>query len=190
MLRGKPRGIYPHTNKADVLNTNIIVVNGNGQNKGGDVATEINYDYYNLFVMGGEEFHCQVQGSFIVPADRALMESINPELKKDLAPLSAEAIEMIKTFPALFCPEKQSSSGEGQTFCYGYVTDIIVQDNGVRIKYLPLNEYRLGILDGLLFELGIQGNPKMSELTRTHWTIKKIDMVDVLQNEGLRLLTY
>ena len=62
--------------------------------------SSINCDYYNLFVIGDEQF----DGSFfIVPKDRALTECTDDYLKERYSSLSAESINSIKSFPSVFC---------------------------------------------------------------------------------------
>jgi len=69
-------------------------------------ARNINRNYYNLFILGAELFDTD---HFIVPLDRALSSYwTSDELRVELGELSDEAIEKIKTFPALFMPEAES----------------------------------------------------------------------------------
>ncbi len=100
-----------------------------------------NYDCFNFFVLGGEEY----EGAFfLVPKDRALTESTSQEMKDLCASLSPEAVAIIKTFPAIFCSENRhySKTDPDHMAYYGYVTDIRVQDNGIKVYFTKL---RLGI---------------------------------------------
>lgn len=145
-----------------------------------------NYDCFNFFVLGGEQY----EGAyFIVPKDRALTESTSQEMKDLCASLSPEAIAIIKTFPALFCSENRhySRTDPDHMAFYGYVTDIKVQDNGIKVYFTKLNQLPQQVLIDLSYELSIAGAKSFTELSRTHWAIKRINLVEVLENAGHRV---
>ncbi len=145
-----------------------------------------NYDCFNFFVLGGEQY----EGAyFIVPKDRALTESTSQEMKDLCASLSPEAIAIIKTFPAIFCSENRhySKTDPDHMAFYGYVTDIKVQDNGIKVYFTKLNQLPQQVLIDLSYELSIAGAKSYTELSRTHWAIKRINLVEVLENAGYRV---
>lgn len=145
-----------------------------------------NYDCFNFFVLGGEQY----EGAyFIVPKDRALTESTSQEMKDLCASLSPEAIAIIKTFPAIFCSENRhySKTAPDHMAFYGYVTDIKVQDNGIKVYFTKLNQLPQQVLIDLSYELSIAGAKSYTELSRTHWAIKRINLVEVLENAGYRV---
>lgn len=145
-----------------------------------------NYDCFNFFVLGGEQY----EGAyFIVSKDRALTESTSQEMKDLCASLSPEAIAIIKTFPAVFCSENRhySKTDPDHMAFYGYVTDIKVQDNGIKVYFTKLNQLPQQVLIDLSYELSIAGAKSYTELSRTHWAIKRINLVEVLENAGYRV---
>lgn len=145
-----------------------------------------NYDCFNFFVLEGEQY----EGAyFIVPKDRALTESTSQEMKDLCASLSPEAIAIIKTFPAVFCSENRhySKTDPDHMAFYGYVTDIKVQDNGIKVYFTKLNQLPQQVLIDLSYELSIAGAKSYTELSRTHWAIKRINLVEVLENAGYRV---
>ena len=145
-----------------------------------------NYDCFNFFVLGDEQYE---DPYFIVPKDRALTESTSQEMKDLCASLSPEAIGIIKTFPAIFCSENRhySKTDPDHMAFYGYVTDIKVQDNGIKVYFTKLNQLPQQVLIDLSYELGIAGAKSFTELSRTHWAIKRINLVEVLENAGYRV---
>lgn len=145
-----------------------------------------NYDCFNLFVIGTEQY---TDSSFIVPKNRALTESTSTEIQAQCAALSPEAIAIIKTYPAIFCSENHhfSTTDPDHIAYYGYVTDIKVQDNGIKIYYTKLNELPQQVLIDLSEELCIDGAKAFTELSRTHWAIKRINLVEVLEKAGHRV---
>ena len=62
-----------------------------------------------------------------------------------------------------------------------------VQDNGIKVYYQLLNAIPQQKLNELIYELGIQGNTNFNELNRMHWAIKRINMVEVLGENGIPL---
>ena len=72
---------------------------------------------------------------------------------------------------------------------YGIIADIKVQDNGIKIYYEFLNSIPQQKLNELLFELGLQGNSNFNELNRMHWAIKRINMVEVLRENGIQVFS-
>ena len=167
--------------------TNVIVT---GHQSGGSPAPThgaLNRDYYNLFVMGGETFMAFSGGHFIVPKDRALTENVSPDIEKTVNSIHAEAIEFIKTLPTIFASENTlyGRSDDTQQAFFGMVTDVRVQDNGIKIYYQTLNAISQKRLNGLMRELAIEGRPTFNELDRTHWTIKRVNLVEELRDAGI-----
>lgn len=147
----------------------------------------LNLDYYNLFVIGDESFD---SGHFIVPKIRALTESIAPELKEQYASLSADAIEEIKTFPALFASENHAygKTDDGHQAYFGLILDIKVQDNGIKVYYQALSPIPQQRLNEIGFNLAIKSASFLNELNRTHWTIKRINLIEELRAAGISVL--
>ncbi|MDY5576622.1 MAG: hypothetical protein SPF70_03975, partial [Lachnospiraceae bacterium] len=146
-----------------------------------------NLDYYNLIIVAGDEL--DGTGHVMVDKDRAITESTSEELKKLYAALTPEAIEIIKTFPAIIATENHDygKTDDNHYADYGIITDVKVQDNGIKVYYQLLNKIPQQKLNELLFELGIQGNSNFNELNRMHWAIKRINMVEVLGENGIPL---
>lgn len=174
---------------ATTTNQTVFIMPGI-QPAGGTVVGQgvtFNYDCFNFFVLGTEQYDSQ---TFMVPKNRALTESTSDEMKARCAALTNEAIEIIKTFPALFCSENHNftKTDPDHMAYYGYVTDIKVQDNGIKIYFTKLNTLPQQVLIDLAPDLGIGGAKAYNELSRTHWAIKRINLVEVLDKAGYRVL--
>ena len=149
----------------------------------------INQNYYNLFVMGGEPFE---HDHFIVPADRALTSHWTAEdLRAELGALTEDAVEKIKTFPALFMPEAEkyyAEASEGQQVFFGFVDGVRVQDNGIKIRCQLLWPIPMQQISDIGFELGMKDMTRaISEMNHTHWAIKRIDLIEELKDAGISL---
>lgn len=177
---------------ADTVNNEyrpMIVINSpsSGHKQSAMVQVSLNLDYYNLIVVAGDEL--DETGHVMVDKDRAITESTSEELKKLYAALTPEAIEEIKRFPVIVATENHSygKTDENHYAHYGIITDVKVQDNGIKVYYMKLNLIPQQKINELLFELGIQGNSNFNELNRMHWAIKRINMVEVLGENGIPL---
>lgn len=172
--------------------TNVILPN---QQSGSTTATfqnSLSNEYYNLFVIGGEIFTPFSQGHFIVPKERALTENVSSDIVNLVNSLSDKAIETIKTFPALFADENRmyARADNSQYAAYGFVTNVVKQDNGIKVYYQALNAIPQQELNEIAFNLAIQGTSAFNELNRTHWTIKKINLVEELRDAGISVLAF
>lgn len=170
------------------VNQTVVILNGfQANNK--PVATQsvyFNYDCFNFFVLGDEKYD---QPTFIVPKDRALTECTSEEMKAQCAALTPEAVAIIKTFPAIFCSENHNftKTDPGHMAYYGYVTDVKVQDNGIKVYFQILNSFPQQILIDMAEDLYIGGARHYNELCRTHWAIKRINMIEVFEQHGYKL---
>ena len=142
-------------------------------------------EYYNLFVIGDEQF---ATGSFTVAKDTALVTYIEPEVKKKFFRIrSSSVVRQILTLPSLFMSENRDfkESRPGQKAILGRVTDIEIKTNDIKISFeLEIQLFQQVITD-ISQSLGISGNPGLSELNNTHWTIKQIDLLQVLADAGI-----
>lgn len=91
------------------INQTVLIMSGNSSTGFPMTAQGLvfNYDCFNLFVIGTEQY---TDPSFIVPKNRALTESTSTEIQAQCAALSPEAIAIIKTYPAIFCSENHHFS--------------------------------------------------------------------------------
>ena len=170
------------------VNQTVVIMNGFQPNNRPMTPQSVtfNYDCFNLFVLGDEKYD---QPTFIVPKNRALTECTSDEMKVQCASLTPEAVAIIKTFPALFCSENHnfSKTDPDHMAYYGYVNDVKVQDNGIKVYFQILNTFPQQILIDMAEDLCIGGAKYYNELCRTHWAIKRINMIEVFELHGYKL---
>jgi len=188
-LPGDNNTLIAHADNVNTEYKSMIVINtpSSGMHQSTVKQVVLNLDYYNLIIVAGDEL--DGTGHVMVDKDRAITESTSEELKKLYAALTPEAIEIIKTFPAIIATENHDygKTDDNHYADYGIITDVKVQDNGIKVYYQLLNKIPQQKLNELLFELGIQGNSNFNELNRMHWAIKRINMVEVLGENGIPL---
>lgn len=151
------------------------------------VPAMVDREYYNIFVIGGEEFD---KPHFKVPRDRSLTEFMSEETKNIFDSLSPENLARLKTMPSLFMAENlhYGKANEDQTVIYGFVSDIKIYENDVKIYYCG---YKLDIpqqcMNDHLEDLQLVGNNKFNELNRTHWSVKRCDLIQELLEAGVQV---
>lgn len=152
-----------------------------------NTSLTLSTEYYNLFVIGNETFSDR---HFAVPKELALTESITPEIAAQFASLSENAIAQIKTFPSLFASENYfyASTSVGHQAFFGLVTDVKIQDNGIKIYFQILSPVPQQKLNEMAFALALQSASSFNELNRTHWTIKKVNLLEKLTAAGIKVL--
>lgn len=153
---------------------NLIITVSNGQQRPADT------DYYNLLI-GFDPF---ASDHLFVPKDRVLTEYMTPELKSHFAPLDDNAIAEIKRFPTIIVEEYCKTTPSDKNAAFAFVTDVRKQQNGVMVYFRQLypipvkvlleNEYSLDTANGF-------------ESYRTHWAIKNINLLQVLQDAGISM---
>lgn len=151
------------------------------------VPVRVNREYYNIFVIGGEEFD---KPYFKVPRDRALTHLMSEETMAKFSSMTQENKDEIKTMPSLFMAENRDygKADDDQMVIYGFVSDLKIYDNDVKICYCG---YKIDIpqqrLNECLEELGLVGNNRFNELNRTHWSIKRCDLIQELLEAGVQI---
>lgn len=151
------------------------------------VPVKVNREYYNIFVIGEEKFD---RPYFKVPRDRALTQLMSNETIERFASLTQENKDEIKTMPSLFMAEnrKYGNADDNQMVIYGFVSDFKIYEKDVKIYYYG---YKIDIpqqrLNELLEELQLVGNNKFNEMNRTHWSIKRCDLIEELLEAGVQI---
>ena len=155
----------------------------------GAQGINFNRDYYNLFVWGAD-LEIEHLAPFKVDSDRALTEFMDSNIKEMFSTLEdASTVQKVLSFPCLFANENRRSgrADADQTVGFGYIKQIKVRRNGVMIY--PHVIYRLPQqrINEALFELDLHGNSSYNEFNRSHWSIKKIDLIAELIDMGFPL---
>lgn len=188
-LPGDNNSVYAHVDTVSNEYNSTVYVVGNqppiSKQKSPQPIT-INADYYNLIVVA--EGDLNETNYVMVDKTKAITESTERELKNSYANLRPEAIAELKTFPTIIATENhQYGNTDEQHFAiYGMITDIKIQDNGIKVYYHKFHWIQQQRLNGLLEELGIERASCCNELDHLHWSVKRINVQKVLQNNGVQ----
>ena len=148
-------------------------------------------DYYNLIVYGQEPL--LQAGHITFEKSRCLVEkdNITPELKARFSPLSSAAIEELKTFLCIIACENHHYgwTDEDHYASVARLSDIKNRSNGIELYFQPIFAVPQAWLNEYAAALGICGSyRKFNELNHSHWTVKEIDLLEVLNDAGLNPL--
>ena len=145
---------------------------------------EFDYSCYNLLVSDDDEL--EQSGCVMIEKSKSLNESTPRELMR-LGRLTPDCVAQLKKFPAIIATENHSDRGTDSEHMayYGYITDVRVQDNGVKVRYQALNEIPQQKLNELESEIGLQFCTAVNELDCPHWAAKNVNIVEVLKANGI-----
>lgn len=151
-------------------------------------ALMVDNDFFHLIVVGG----CALQNEVVTVSKKcALTASTAEEVVRELAELSPEAIEVLKTYPALIMDKNKhhGRADASQKAVYGFITDIIELDEAIELHYQILNWIPQQTVLDLSDSLGIRRASAWNELDDTHWAVKKVKLTEVLKGTGIRVFT-
>lgn len=132
---------------------------------------------YNLLVSGDE--NAWESNSVIFDLDRCIVEYTEKDLIDKFIKLGKDEISEIKKSLCIFAYEDYCKKDAS----IGYITDIVVRQNKVKITFKKVAVLSSENLHKLQFELDI----KDWEFNRTHWAIKKVNLYKELQLLGINL---
>ncbi len=137
--------------------------------------SSLSQSYFNL-IIGYNPFE---KNYIVVARQRALTEYISDDVRSEFAALDEKAIGKIKKMPAIISSEREDNDGQHAVFAF--ISDIKIQDNGIKVYFQRYFPIPFSFLIDNQSALAMHG----FELTRTHWTIKKIDLIEVMYEAGV-----
>ncbi|WP_114137842.1 toll/interleukin-1 receptor domain-containing protein, partial [Escherichia coli] len=134
---------------------------------------------FNLLMSGME--NTWDAPTWVLPNDRYL-EYTHPDIKAEFGSLNDQVVTRLKSFPALFCYERYIDSPAK----VGQITEIERRTRELKITY-SINHDIPFITQKQLFDifpyLGVE--PDTFELTRTHWALKDVNLINVLRTKKI-----
>jgi hypothetical protein len=155
-----------------------------------DKLSTLDLSCYNLFVLDEEAITMErlaIPNQFVVPKNEVLTEGTSREIIAAFTGLKPEAIGKIKNFPALVAAKNSDykKAGSSQTAVLGVVTNMKIQETGVKVCFYGSAIIPQQQVNKLADELGLEQTDYINELDRSHWAIKRIDLANVLKNIGI-----
>ncbi len=187
VVEGGRNTIYGQIGTIQDNRSNVLITGGQQNQQGMPLRTNWEYDYYNLFVIGGETFLQFSQGDFVVPKEDALTRFVAEDIVEEIQRLDEAAIDRVKGFFCIFAPRNAdyAAPGHEQNALLGMITGIQRQDEGFKVIYQTLNPIPQTKIHELSDVLRIEGKPTIGELDTTHWSVKKVNLVETLKAAGI-----
>lgn len=186
-ISGGQNTVYGQIGTVQDNRSNVLIAGGQQSQQGMPMRTDWEYEYYNLFVIGGETFYQFSQGDFVVPKEDALTRFVADDIAEEIRRLDEAAMERVKGFFCIFAPRNAdyAAPGDDQNALLGVITGIQRQDEGFKIMYQTLNPIPQATIHSLSSTLCIEGKPTIGELDTTHWSVKKVNLVETLRAAGI-----
>lgn len=186
-ISGGQNTVYGQIGTVQDNRSNVLIAGGQQSQQGMPMRTDWEYEYYNLFVIGGETFYQFSQGDFVVPKEDALTRFVAEDIAEEIRRLDEAAMERVKGFFCIFAPRNvdYAAPGDDQNALLGVITGIQRQDEGFKIMYQTLNPIPQATIHSLSRTLCIEGKPTIGELDTTHWSVKKVNLVETLRAAGI-----
>lgn len=186
-ISGGQNTVYGQIGTVQDNRSNVLIAGGQQSQQGMPMRTDWEYEYYNLFVIGGETFYQFSQGDFVVPKEDALTRFVAEDIAEEIRRLDEAAMERVKGFFCIFAPRNAdyAAPGDDQNALLGVITGIQRQDEGFKIMYQTLNPIPQATIHSLSRTLCIEGKPTIGELDTTHWSVKKVNLVETLRAAGI-----
>ena len=142
--------------------------------------SSVSGEYYNLFI-GFDPFE---EERFRVPNDRVLCEYISDEVKSAFPSVDDETIPLIRSLPCIAAAEDRRGCDPAQQAAFGFITRIRKEEKCHVVYFQKYYPFPMSVLRENQFEFAI-AHP--FELTRTHWTIKRVNLMEALHDVGVRV---
>ena len=168
-----------HTGSGDIY-SNIGTINQITNYPGTEqyYPEEINFRYYNLFVVEKQGF----TGTLAIPKKLALKESIKPEVWNRFGKFGKAEIEEICKLPTIIATKNHNgrSTDEDHVAMYGFVKSFSIQGELLVVKYSMNYQIMQQQLNLVEEALQLESAPDTNELDRVHWTIKEVNLRKVI----------
>lgn len=169
-------------------NTTLLMIPSNDADDDDDTPDEqieVDFSCYNLFVIADEQFKGK---HFVVPKDKAINESTPSDLM-ELADLTPEKIAVVKTFPAIFANQNHSfaKTDDSHKAFFGIIRDVQIKEEGIWIYFYKMRKVTQQVFNEHAADFGIEGTEFKNELDCTHWSIKRVNVLETLEKAGHKI---
>ena len=168
----------------------VYTISLNGKNSD-DVDTKhiaLNSEYYSLLVVNFEEFQA---GRVIVRQNWIWPHIEEPEINELFFKFDDESISRLKKLPCIFSNENYHYHGKArpeQMAHLGVITDIRAQQDEIIIYYNLLMDIAQQQINDLAPFLGLRGRTGITEMNQTHWTVKRVNLIQELMAAGIDVI--
>lgn len=183
------RSIYVENKEKASVNININVMMTNSSGRMVQETHQLNMSRYHLIVTTADIFDTKFVS---MKTSRSLIKgSISDDAYERYASLSPEAVADLLKFPAIICQENTDYYGKTnpeQQAIYGILRKIIKINKDVHLYFHPLCCIPQHKLCENAIDFGIDVTCAISDLKRTSWTLKDVNLLEACQDTGVQIL--
>ena len=132
-------------------------------------------DYYNLFIIYGEQY----EGDSFTIENSRIFEYTNAAIKHQFSQFTLEDIDEITSLPTLFLPEYSDVNQDIKTGFLGKLVDIDKRTGYTKLDFHKECEIEL---DSVVLHQSDLKLENQMELSRTHWAIKRANLINILES--------
>ncbi len=149
---------------------------------------KMDMNFYNLFVLPPESF---INGGFRVQKTDALQDT-DGDAVRQLTMLGENEQSLIRSYPTVVAmPNEQCGvATPGCTVHYGFITSIQVCDTSIIFGFMKLQEIPQSLFIDNAALFGIGRASAYNEFDRTHWAVKKVNVVEELRKLGTQVIVF
>ena len=125
----------------------------------------------------------------------SLVEELSPYLvlctgvaggRKAVTP---EKIAVVKSFPAIFANQNHSfaKTDDSHKAFFGIIRDVQIKEEGIWIYFYKMRKVTQQVFNEHAAEFGIEGTEFKNELDCTHWSIKRVNVLETLEKAGHKI---
>lgn len=140
--------------------------------------------YMNLFVTD-EDF---LKGKFCIPKDRVMRrDETSEEIRTAHGRLSCDSVKELCMYPCLVIEKNKiaNTCSSKDKVLFGLMKDASLLNNSVEIDFIPIMPINREILFAHRDALDLLATMACSELDEIHWAVKKVDVIDILEQNGV-----
>lgn len=145
-------------------------------------------EYYNLLVTLED---LSQQDYITVSTERALTKDTVPEeIYENCSNLSDEAMERLMTYPAIICNENTDYYGKTnpeQKAIYAVITKIKKHGKQIRVYFQPIDTFEQQKLIDYAFDFDLDMDCAITDLNRSWWLVKKVNLAEVFIDVGIEM---
>ncbi len=149
---------------------------------------KMDMNFYNLFVLSPDSF---INGGFRVQKTDALQDT-DGDVVRQLTVLGENEQSLIRSYPTIVAmPNEQCGTATpGCTVNYGFITSVQVCDTSILFGFMKLQEIPKSLLIDNATLFGIGRASAYNEFDRTHWAVKKVNVVEELRKLGTQVIVF
>lgn len=155
------------------------------------IRSSCDTNYYHLIVTC-----CEIHGEKYVDItkERGLKyRGTAKEILERCVDLSTEAIDELKSYPAIICNENTQQGGitdKNQLAILARVLRIRVGEKEYRIRYYPIATFSQSKLNEFAVDFGLSSSGTLTTLNTSHWCVKKNNLREIFDDTGIEFSRY